>query len=447
MMRCSSFSGGSGMRVPARGAAMLTPAQRVRMLAPLAALILLVPGARASGVFYVSSSSASCSDAGAGTQTQPYCTITAALAAHHDAGTTINVMPGVYREQVTVPGSGASGSPVVLQGLGSSSQPVVVDGTDDFSDPALWAQYSGDVWLASSVTWAPIQVFADDARLTPSTASPATLPPHSFAYVAGSGLYVNAGGGDPGTHRAQVGHRNYGFYVPGQSWITITGFSVRRCESRSIQLTTAANVTVSRTVLSFSGHFGMQADGCSALRIALNVVGDNADHGIAMIGGTTGCTIEGNESFRNARPAVRAANGLYLFGCPNNLIQRNRWHDNQDTGEQIQSGSDGNVSLENISWNNGDHGFDHEAASGSIHIGDVAYHNYKDGFSFEGTAPSSQVFDCIAVENGLTTGEYDLWVDGTSTSGFQSNDNIFWNSTPQPPVKYITTTYPGVAAY
>src|ERR1044071_8481987 len=80
-------------------------------------LLLLAPSARAAGVFYVSNTGTSCSDTGPGTQAQPYCTISAALAAHHDAGTTINVLPGVYREQVTVPGSGASGSPVVLQGM------------------------------------------------------------------------------------------------------------------------------------------------------------------------------------------------------------------------------------------------------------------------------------------------------------------------------------------
>jgi hypothetical protein len=45
------------------------------------------------------------------------------------------VMPGHYREQVTLPASGASGNPIVLKAEGA---PVVVDGTDDFSSAALW---------------------------------------------------------------------------------------------------------------------------------------------------------------------------------------------------------------------------------------------------------------------------------------------------------------------
>src|SRR5438094_937453 len=138
--------------------------------------------------YYVNGSSSACSNSGPGTQSAPYCTITAALAAHHDPGTTLYVMPGVYHEQVTVPASGVSGSPLTLKGLGASGRPVVIDGADDYSNLSLWTQYSGDVWLASSVTWSPVQVFADDARLTPSTAPPGSLPARSFTYVAGSGL-------------------------------------------------------------------------------------------------------------------------------------------------------------------------------------------------------------------------------------------------------------------
>ena len=120
------------------------------------------------------------------------------------------VMPGIYREQVTVPASGIPGSPIVLQGQGTPGNPVVVDGADDFANPALWVPYSGNVWLAASVTWSPKQVFADSARLAPSTAAPAALLANSFVWVAGEGLYVNAGGGNPGNHIAEVGSRPFG---------------------------------------------------------------------------------------------------------------------------------------------------------------------------------------------------------------------------------------------
>src|SRR5439155_22207338 len=127
---------------------------------------------------------------------------------------------------------------------------------------------SGDVWLASSVTWSPRQVFADDARLTPSTASPASLPPRSFTFVSGQGLYVNAGGRNPASHAAQVGHRLYGFFVSGKAFVTITGFDVTRCEDRCIQLTRSSNLEVVGNRLTFSGRFGLQANADSAVRLA-----------------------------------------------------------------------------------------------------------------------------------------------------------------------------------
>ena len=190
------------------------------------ASVIGIGTALAQATYYVDNRNASCSDVGAGTQAQPYCTIGAALAAHHDPGTTMNVLPGLYREQVTLPASGLSGSPIILKAVPGPGQPVVVDGTDDFTSTALWSQSSGDVWLAASVTWAPRQVFADDARLSPSTLAPASLPAKSFEYVAGVGLFVNAGGGNPGSHRTQVGHRPYGFLVSGKSWVTIDAFTI-----------------------------------------------------------------------------------------------------------------------------------------------------------------------------------------------------------------------------
>ena len=62
-------------------------------------------------------------------------------------------------------------------------------------------------------------------------------------------------------------------------------------------------------------------------------------------------------------------------------------------------------------------------------------------------ASSTKLYDCIAVDNGLTTNRYDLWVDAGSSSGFQSDYNLFWNSTTRPPVLYTLTMYSSVAAY
>ena len=416
------------------------------MMAALSAALWTAP-VRATD-YYVDAANPSCSDAGPGSSTAPYCSIGAALAAHHDPGTTLHVRPGVYREQVTFPASGAAGSPIVIVADDTGTERVVVDGSDDFSSPALWVQSSGDVWRAASVSWPPRQVFADGARLTPSTAAPATLPARSFTWVSGEGLYVNAGGGSPAGHGALVGHRAFGFLASAKAWIAIRGFAVAHCEDRGIQLASACtDAEVIGNTVRFAGRYGINLTGGSSIRVAANRVFDSGDHGIALTSGATGCTIEDNEAARSVFASAREANGLYLFGCPGNTIRRNRWHHNQDSGEQLQSSSNQNVSIENLSWSNGDHGYDHLASTGTVHIGDVAWGNFNDGFSIEGNATGCQLFDVIAVDNGLTTNEYDLWVDANSAAGFTSNDNLFWNSTAQPPVKVGTTIYARVADY
>jgi hypothetical protein len=411
------------------------------------ALILVlaaVSPARAAGTFYVDNSGSSCSDVGPGTEAQPYCTISAAVAAHHGAGTTIIVKSGVYPEQVTIPASGSAGSPFVIQGVGGP----VVDGCDDFSAAPNWVQINANVFLAAGVTWSPSQVFLDGARLVAAAVAPTDLPDQTFTWVSGVGLYVNTGAGSPATHQTLVGHRPYGFLAAARSWVTIDGFTVTRAEDRCIQFNNACtNIVVSHNTVSFAHRYGMQAVGGSAFLIDSNVAHDNDDHGIMCLNGVTASTIQNNESFRNFRPAERAANGINLFNCPGNVIRSNRTHDNQDSGLQVESGSNDCLLTQNMSWHNGDHGFDNINATGTVHLGDVAYGNHMDGFSIEGTATGTVVYNCIAVDNGLGTNEFDLWVNPASSVGFVSDYNIFWNSTSQEPVKYIATQYNTIAAY
>ena len=435
---------------PSNGVPMLRSSRVAACVACFAVCwVLLGPAAAiAAGTFYVDNTNASCSNTGPGTEAQPYCTISAAIAAHSGAGTTILVKPGTYREQVTVNASGAAGNPFVIKALGG---PVVVDGSDDFSTTSKWTHYTGNVYRASTVTWSPKQVFVDGARLTLSTASPAFLATNSFIWVSGQGLYVNIGGPNPGTHSTLVGRRANAFYLTGRSYVTIEGFTTTHCDDRAIRLGSSSNfATIRNNTITFSARYGIYVSSCSYALIEKNAVSDNADHGIVLtVGslGSTNCTVQDNESFRNAHPTTPGSVGIFLYGSPSNLIQRNRLHDNQDSGLQIDSGSDNCISIQNRSWNNGDNGFDQLNALGISHIGDIAYGNFKDGFSIEGTAPNSKVYNCIAVDNGLTTNEFDLWVNQESSVGFASDYNIFWNSTSRQPIKFISTQYATIAAF
>ena len=419
----------------------------------LALTLSSLVGARpalAAATVYVDNGSTSCSDAGPGTEAQPYCTISAAILANKGPGVTVYVKPGVYRESVTIPASGASGNPYVLKALGGT---VVIDGSDDFSSASLWTLYSGNVYRASGITWGPMQVFVDGVRLTASTAAPGSLPANTFEWVSGQGLYVNIGGANPGTHTILVGHRTKGIYLAARSYVTIDGFTVTRIDDRAIYLNTSSNYNIIRnTVCTWNYKYGIYLYGCTGVLVEKNVVSDNQDNGIMLTksstaGGCTACTVQDNECMRNIYPPVRRAVGIRIYASPNNLLQRNRLHDNQDSGIQIEQGSDNVVCVQNISWNNGDHGYDQLYALGVTHVGDVAYHNFKDGFSIEGQAMNGSVYDCIAIDNGLTTNEFNLWVNDSSSVGFHSDRNLFWNSTSRNPIKFITTQYATISAF
>ncbi|HEU5393976.1 MAG TPA: right-handed parallel beta-helix repeat-containing protein, partial [Candidatus Methylomirabilis sp.] len=362
--------------------------------------------ALAVGTFFVDGANPGCSNTGPGTEETPYCTIGAAAKARGGPGTTLLVKPAIYRERIDVTASGAAGSPFVFQALGPG---VVLDGADDFASPALWTPFAGPVYVAASVTSAPQQVFVDGARLAPSTAAPADLPPNTFRHVLGEGLYVNLGGDNPGDHQTLVGRRANGFYVSGRAFVTIDGFTVTRAEDKGIYVRNLSNnTTVTHNTVTFSRHYGIGVSNCSDVLVGSNVVSDTGDHGLAVTAGSTRVTVQDNEVFRSIDPAVRRANGINLSASPNNLVQRNRVYDNQDSGIQFQQSSPNTISLQNRSSNNGDHGFEHLQSTGAIHVGDVANGNFRHGFSVDGGSTGTQIFNSIAVNNGLTGEGFDL---------------------------------------
>jgi parallel beta-helix repeat protein len=421
---------------------------RVLLVLLLAVPALLAPApAGAAGTYYVDSSNPACSNSGPGTAGTPYCSISAAVAAQNGAGTTIRVAPGVYPEQVTVPASGTSGNPFVIEGTGTPANPALLEGADNFSNPGLWSPAANTTWLASSATWSVLQVLADGDRLVPFAGAADSVPVGGFLSVPGTGLYVNLGGDNPGEHNLLVGRRMHGLLLSNRSWVTIRNLRVHGFNSRGIFVDGGGNQVIENNVIDRVGRYGINLEGSTGTQVRNNRVSHGGDHGIALTSGTTGSTVEGNESHGNARPAVRAANGIYLFGAPGNRLRRNRLHHNQDSGMHIQSGSNLTVSVRNLAWANGDHGFDHLGVANNTHAGDVAYGNHTDGFSFEGNTQNQQMFNCISAFNGLATGRYQMYADSSSVAGFSSNDNLFWDPTDHEPVKFNKIAYPTVAAY
>jgi parallel beta-helix repeat protein len=413
----------------------------------LALAVLLIPArarAYAPNTWYVDNTSGTCSDTGIGSRDKPYCTIGAALAAHRDSGVTVVVRGGPYRERVSIGSSGSGNGPIVVRTDGS---PVVIDGSDDFSTPALWSSYSGDVWLAASVDWQPVQAFTDGARLLAATGNPMNLQPGQCMWVSGAGLYVNAGGGSPAAHAAAVGHRTHGFLVSARSHVFISGFTIVRTEDKGIELLNSTDVVVKGNIVSQCGSGGIAAAASSNVQFHGNTVSDNNHHGIEFREGVTQSLIDDNESYGNSHVDVSWATGIYLAGSPNNRIENNRVHDNQDSGMEIQTGSNDNLVVQNASWSNGDHGYATLYATGNLYLNDDSWGNHTEGFSVEGGSTGTRLYNCISVRSPIAPQTYTMFVDTSSTTGFDADYNILWDTAGQPPVRFGKNPYANVAAF
>ena len=124
--------------------------------------------------------------------------------------------------------------------------------------------------------------------------------------------------------------------MSGRSYVRVEGFQIYRAGDKGIQVLNAStNVAVIGNQITQSLTQGISIAASTNCTVGSNVVFENGDHGILLTGGVTATRVEWNESYRNARPSVRAANGLNLVGSFGNMIVGNRWHHNQDTGSQF----------------------------------------------------------------------------------------------------------------
>ena len=430
----------------------------------LFAAILTPPSAALATTWSVDRSNALCSDLGPGSEIAPFCTINKARTLA-TAGDLVLVHPAVYREQVAPSASGVAGLPITYRASGSG---VILLGTDDLSDAAGWSTTTTSAWSRSfAPSSAPTQVFVDGDRLALATAAGTTTPGSFFYDAIARILYVDLGGPNPADgHVVEAGARTHGFNIVGRSHIVVEGFDIRRQNNTGMRLASMSsnlqilNNTTSQTgvngilsdtgvgpiriegnEVSTAGSVGIRLLNSNGVELVGNVSHDNGNHGLALQG-SAGNLIEGNVSFANARPTVRAANGLDVNGVsPDNVIRANTFFDNQDSGCQVYNGSHNNLVVRNISFRNGDHGFDTNQSTGTRYVSNTSYGNFKDGFSVEGLSTGTTLENNIAMNNGLTTNEFELFVDAGSLPGFASDYNIFHKSVPGTVVKFNLALY------
>jgi hypothetical protein len=464
---------------------MTGPVERRRGIGVTVATLLLLGllggagPARAAGTTYQVNQGAGCSPTGAGGA--PFCTIGKAAAAAQP-GDTVVVAAGDYRETVELPASGTAAAPITFRTTAHAR----LLGSADLSG-AAWtpAGGTGPAWSLAGYPVAPRKVTVDGAALAAGASS--TLGHGEFFYDATVGsptfrtLYVRlADDTAPTAHHVEAGRYGYAFHGVGRSYVVVDGFTMQDQNNDGVLFSggshlavrnatvvgsgaqgvffdavTASSVTTSE--VSSSGSQGVLLRGGSQLTVDQVSAHDNGFHGIG-IQGSTSSTVQRSTAWRNARPGVRSAAGISVDGdlrptvgstASGNVVRQNIAFANQDTGIQLHSGSTTSLVIANLSYGNGDHGFDALTSTGNRLLGNTSAGNFKDGFSIEGNATGTELGGNIAVDNGLTVSplEFDLYVDAGSTAGFTSDSNLFWNSAAVAPVKYGGTVYATLAAY
>lgn len=415
--------------------------------AVVTALITAVgPPAGASTVWVVAQQSPSCSDAGPGSSTTPFCTITAGAKASA-AGDTVSVQAGTYRETVTAP------SGVKFQ----TSAGATVVGTDSL-DSATWSPTGGNAWTTQlSATAGPTQVLKGSTALTKAASAGATTTNSWFWDSPTHTLYVDLGGPTPTAGDALKAVRSYGFLVRNASGVTIQGFTLQQQGVAGVYLDTSTNSVVSGVTVSASGSYGVYDSGgtsdavtsvkamnngsigirllnTTSSSVSSSTATANGNHGISVQGGA-GAHIYGNLATDNLKPGTRVATGIDVSGGSLNVVvERNVTYGNDDSGIEIYTGSTGAVVRRNVTYDNNDHGIDISSSPNALVVSNTSVGNATSGLNVEGVSPNGStgtlLRDNISVDNAVNTtrSKGAIRVDAASVSGTTIDHDLVFES-------------------
>jgi parallel beta-helix repeat protein len=350
---------------------------------------------------YVDRNNGNCFDLGAGTQTQPFCTISAG-ATKVLQGQTLQVASGTYTEAPSVGHSGTATSPIVVTAAPQAS--VTITG-------------GSNGMKISSRSWVTVQGF-------------------TVTQTTGAGVYVSY-----------------------SSNVTVSNMTVTQTPGgNGIYVTQSSAITVAGNHVSYAGQ---PTSGYTWQGIALNAtnnslaVGNQADHntdaGIALINGATGIEVKNNVTFANARQYTRAAAGIDVRAS-GNTIDGNVSYSNEDSGIQFYNGG-GNLAYNNVCYNNGDHGIDDLNSPNQVIVANTVYGNTTSGINLEGTAGTTAssggtVANNVSVDNALNSfgTKGNVRVDANSTTGTNIDYDLVNLDSAGTAFTWGNTRYPSLAA-
>lgn len=296
-------------------------------------------GCGTNGLIFVNQANPSCSDAGPGTNAQPFCTVSKG-AAVATAGQAVLVGPGNYPGDVAVANSGTAGAPITIR--------AIVPGTVTITGGVNGIKVSGKSWVTIKGFFVrdttQIGIFIKDSSNVIVDGND----------VAGSGAQV-------------TGQTNSGIKVQNTTASQILGNVTHDNTDHGIHLSSASGNQVARNT-SYGNARGVvrAAEGIflrasSGNTVAANVSRDNEDSGIGIWDASHNNVLINNSSFRNAD------HGIDILRSEGQTIVSNTVVGNVDSGIELQGDSGGtlanNVSVEN--------GVNSPRTSGNIRVPDA----------------------------------------------------------------------------
>jgi PKD repeat protein len=242
---------------------------RSRSLATAVALLLLGGGAAAPAIaaaapttlFVNNTGSVTCSDAGTGTQAQPFCTVQAAVDVVNPGQTV--AITGTYSEAVTVTRSGTAGAPVVIDG-GSSNFSGIFAGT---SGPAVTVRGAHDVAVRN------MQLFAAANAVDVDGSTNVTVDSNSVGGSSGSAIGV----------------------TNGSSSVTLSRNRMESSQGPVIRVDAGGSAdTIVDNLIDGSSDTGISVAGTPHSAITSNTVVHPCYTGVSVTGASAGTTIENN---------------------------------------------------------------------------------------------------------------------------------------------------------
>jgi len=285
-----------------------------------AAVVVALSGAPASAApdptLYVGGDN--CSDGGAGTATQPFCTIVKA-ATVASAGQTVLVVGGTYNGRVSVAHSGTAGSPIIFQAA-PGADVIVTGGTNGFA--VAGRQY----------------VTIDGFTVTDTS---------SYGiYVSSSQHIVISNNTVTGSGSRVSGRIAAGIYLSGTTASTVVGNTSDDNSDHGIYLTsTTSSVTVSGNEASRNANgYRRNANGIDVVGpdnvVIGNVTHDNEDSGIQFYTGGDNNLATLNVSYNNGD------HGIDNLNVTGGRIVGNTIYHNCTSGINVE-GTSGNYLVEN----------------------------------------------------------------------------------------------------